>query len=186
MKKRALIILAEGFEETEAIVPIDVLRRAGVEVIVAGLGSTSITGAHGITVQTDIVLEKLAELPDAVIFPGGMPGAENLAGSRKVKELILTMSAKGKIVAAICASPALVLAPLGILSGKKAACYPGMEKNFSPDIEYANERIIQDGNIITSKGPATAFSFALKIAENLVGKNTADMIGKQMLYSGEK
>jgi 4-methyl-5(b-hydroxyethyl)-thiazole monophosphate biosynthesis len=182
MKKKALVILAEGFEETEAIVPIDVLRRCGIEVTVAGLGSDSITGAHGIIVQADTVLEKIKDLPDAIVLPGGMPGAENLAASAKVKDLIIAMNSKGRIVAAICASPALVLAPLGILDGKKAVCYPGMEKNFSPDTEHADEKIVQDGKIITSKGPGTALPFALKIAENLAGKNTADMIAKQMLY----
>ncbi|MFQ5952664.1 MAG: DJ-1/PfpI family protein, partial [Candidatus Omnitrophota bacterium] len=115
-------------------------------------------------------------------LPGGLPGAENLSKSAKMKDLILAMNSKNKIIAAICASPALVLAPLGVLKGKRAACYPSMEENFSPEIEYAEENIIQDGNIITSKGPATAFSFALKIAENLVGKDTADTVGRQMLY----
>ena len=111
-----------------------------------------------------------------------MPGAENLSKSTKIKDLILAMNSENKIIAAICASPALVLAPLGILNGKKAACYPGMEKSFTLDIKYTKEEIVQEGNIITSKGPGTAFSFALKVAENLVGKDTAEMIGKQMLY----
>ena len=181
MKKKAVIVLANGFEEVEAITPIDVLRRAGVDVIVAGLGSDLITGAHGIVIKTDIVLDKIEILPDAIIFPGGMPGAENLAKSSKVKDMVLAMNSKGRLIGAICASPALVLAPLGIIDGKKAACYPGMEENFSAKVEFTEEKVIQDGNVVTSRGPGTAFSFALKLAENLAGKETAKLIGKQML-----
>ena len=182
MKKKAMVVLAEGFEETETIIPIDVLRRAGVDVIIAGVNSDTVTGAHGVTFKTDMVLDKIEPLPDAVVLPGGMPGAENLAKSPKVKDLILAMNSKDNLIAAICASPALVLSPLGVLNGKMAACYPGMEENFSPEVRFEEERIIQDGNIITSRGPATAFSFALKIAESLVGKDTSDMVGRQMLY----
>jgi 4-methyl-5(b-hydroxyethyl)-thiazole monophosphate biosynthesis len=183
MKKRALVIIAEGFEEIEAITPVDVLRRAEVDVTVAGLGASSITGAHGVIIKTDIVLDDCDFLPDAVIFPGGLPGAENLASSVKVKNVVLKMSSEGRLIAAICASPALVLAPTGVLSGRTATCYPGLEKNFSPDVKFVKEKVVQDGNIITSRGPATALAFALKIAENLVGKAKADMLAQQMLFS---
>ena len=184
MSKKALIVLAQGFEETEAITPIDILRRAEVDVTIAGLGGDLITGAHGIPVKVDVIFEEYDSIPDAVIFPGGLPGAENLASSTKVKELITKMDSQDKIIAAICASPALVLAPTGVLKGKSAACYPGLEKNFSSDIKSVKQEVIQDGNIITSKGPATALAFGIKVAENLVGKAKADMIAQQMLYSG--
>ncbi|MGB2631265.1 MAG: DJ-1 family glyoxalase III [Candidatus Omnitrophota bacterium] len=183
MKKKAIVVLANGFEEVEAATPIDVLRRAGIDVIVAGLEDDTVTGAHGMMFKTDTVLEKIKTLPDAVIFPGGMPGAENLARSSKVKDMILAMDSGKKLIAAICASPALVLAPLGVLDGKKATCYPGMDENFSAKVKCAKEKVVQDGNVITSRGPGTAFDFSLKIAENLAGKETADMVGKQMLYS---
>jgi 4-methyl-5(b-hydroxyethyl)-thiazole monophosphate biosynthesis len=183
MEKRAMIIIAEGFEEVEAITPMDVLRRSGVDVALAGLGGNTITGAHGLVVKTDVIFEKYDSLFDALIIPGGMPGAENLAKSIKVKETILAMNSAGKLIAAICASPALVLAPTGILNGKTATCYPGMEKNFSPEIKFTKEKVIQDGNIITSRGAGTAALFAIRIAENLAGKDTADIVGEQMLYS---
>ena len=112
-----------------------------------------------------------------------LPGAENLASSTKVKELITKMDSQDKIIAAICASPALVLAPTGVLKGKSAVCYPGLEKNFSTDIKFVKQEVVQDGNIITSKGPATAFAFGIKVTENLTGKAKADMIAQQMLYS---
>lgn len=182
MAKKALIILADGFEEVEATTPIDILRRSEVEVIIAGLGKKEITGAHEITIKADVLFEEYNELPDAVVFPGGMPGAENLAISMKVKDLISKMNSAGKIIAAICASPALVLTPTGILKGKSATCYPGMEENFTSDIKRSSERVVQDGNVITSQGPATAFDFGLKVAENLIGKQKADMVAQQMLF----
>lgn len=182
MSKKALIILADGFEETEATVPIDILRRAEVDVTVAGLDGEMIAGAHGLSLVTDILFDEYSGMPDVVIFPGGMPGAENLANSIKVKDMVLKMNKEGRLVAAICASPALVLGPTGILNGKTATCYPGMEESFSPEVTFSSDAVVQDGNIITSRGPATAFSFGLKIAENLVGKEKAEMVGKGMLY----
>jgi protein deglycase len=184
MKKRAVIILAKGFEEVEVLTPFDILRRCGVDVTVAGLGSRIVEGGHGASVSGDIIFEAYSDMPDALILPGGMPGAENIASSTKVKDLMVNLLSKRKIVAAICASPALVLAPTGILSGKEATCYPGMEKSFPSDVKFSASEVVQDGNIITSRGPATAFAFGLKIAENLVGKNTADMVAGQMLYKG--
>ena len=183
MKRQALMILADGFEEIEAVAPVDVLRRAQVDITVAGLGSSSITGAHNITIETDVIFEDYNFLPDVVIFPGGLPGAENLAASVKVKDLILKMNSEEKIIAAMCASPALVLAPTGILSGRAATCYPGLEENFSPDIKFVEEEVVQDANVITSRGPATALVFGLSLAENLVGRTKADMIAEQMLFN---
>ncbi len=183
MSKKVLIIIAEGFEEIEVVSPIDVLRRAEVEVTTAGLGSNEITGAHVMAVKTDTVLDCYDDVPDVILLPGGMPGAENLAASAKVKDLIRSISSNGGFVAAICASPALVLSPLGILEGKSATCYPTMETNFSPEVKFSKERVVQDGNIITSRGPGTALEFALKVAENLVGKEKADMVAEQMLFS---
>ena len=182
MKKKAVIILAEGFEEVEAVTPIDVLRRAEVDVTVAGLGGLSVTGAHGISIKADILFQDHDHISDAVIFPGGLPGAENLAGSVKVKDFILKMNAEGGIIAAICASPALVLAPTGILKGISATCYPGLEKNFTPDIKFMKEKVVQDGNIITSRGPATALEFSLKIAENLAGDARVEILAEQLLF----
>ncbi len=182
MKKRALIILADGFEDIEAVTPVDILRRVNVEVTVAGLTNEMVKSARGTAIKADTLLENAGEGYDVVILPGGMPGAENLANSSKLKKMLLKMNSEGKLIAAICASPALVLSPLGLLDGKKATCFPGMEENFSAKVRASKEIVIQDGNIITSRGPATAFPFALKIAENLVGKDIAEMVARQTLY----
>ncbi|MFH1798701.1 MAG: DJ-1 family glyoxalase III [Candidatus Omnitrophota bacterium] len=180
--KKILIILAEGFEEAEAVIPIDIFRRLGIETVIAGLDDNFVTGSHGIVIKTDVLFENYSELPDAVVFPGGMPGAENLANSTKVKSLISRMNSAKKLIAAICASPALVLAPTGVLNAKTATCYPGLEKNFSSTIKFSEEKVVQDGNIITSRGAGTVFEFGLKIAENIVGKAKSDMTAQQMLY----
>jgi len=183
MKKKALVVLAEGFEEIEAVAPIDILRRAEVDVTVAGLRGDSVTGAHGVEIKADVVFGDYKLLPDAIVFPGGMPGAENLASSVELKDMVLKMHSGGKLIAAICASPAIVLAPEGILRGRTATCYPGLEKNFSPDVKFVKEEVVQDGNVITSRGPATALVFGLKIAENLAGKAKTDMLAGQMVYA---
>jgi len=184
MDKKAVIVLAQGFEEIEAVTPIDILRRAGVNVVVAGLRSKSVKGAHDITINTDVVFGEIDYIPDVLVLPGGTPGAERLAASIELRNLINNMFEDGKLVAAICASPALVLAPSGILEGKKATCYPGMEENFSSSVRVSGDKVVQDGNVITSRGPATALEFSLKIVENIIGKETADLIGeKTLLYS---
>jgi 4-methyl-5(b-hydroxyethyl)-thiazole monophosphate biosynthesis len=182
MKKNILVILAEGFEEVEAVTPIDLLRRCEANVITAGLGTDNVVSGHGITFKTDVIFEENADLPDAIIFPGGQPGAENLKNSVKVLDLITKMNDKKKLIAAICASPALVLAPTGILNGKKATCYPGLEKSFAPGVRFVKEDVVKDGNIITSRGPGTAFAFSIRIAEEIVGREKARMVAEQMLY----
>lgn len=181
MLKKAVVILAEGFEDIEAVTPVDILKRSGINVTVAGLGGKTIKGSRGTSINADIILDDYSAVPDAVILPGGSGGAENLARSPKVKELIKAVDSKGGIVAAICASPALVLAPTGILDGKKATCFPGMEENFSFKVKHVKEKVVQDGNIITSQGPATAIAFSLKIVEALVGAKTAEAVAKATL-----
>jgi 4-methyl-5(b-hydroxyethyl)-thiazole monophosphate biosynthesis len=181
MPKTALVIFAEGFEEVEAVASVDVLRRAGVRVTLAGVKSLIVKGSRNIGVQTDVLLKGIKDLPDAVILPGGLPGAMNLAKSGEVAKLVKQMSEAGKLVAAICAAPAVVLAPLGILDGKKATCYPGCEPDFSSKIVYSKEGVVVDGNIITSQGPGTALEFALVIAALLEGKEMADIVRGKML-----
>ena len=179
--KTALVILAEGFEEVEAIAPVDVLRRAGARVTIAGVTDLRVKSSRKMGVEADILLKDLVEMPDAVILPGGLPGATNLAKSEEVAKFVKKMNAAGKIVAAICAAPAAVLAPLGILDGKKATCYPGCETDFSSKTVHSKERVVVDGNIITSQGPGTALEFALEIAVRLVGKDMADNVRGKML-----
>jgi 4-methyl-5(b-hydroxyethyl)-thiazole monophosphate biosynthesis len=181
MAKKAIIVLAEGFEEIEAVTSIDILRRAEIDITVAGLGNLNVKGSRGLIVTADKKLDEAGIDYDACIFPGGMPGATNLANSEKVKKLIQKMESAGKIIAAICASPAIVLGPVGILKNKSATCYPGMEQNFKSDVKYKDNDVVVDGNIITSRGPATALLFSLAIVKKLVGKEIADRIKKAVL-----
>ena len=181
MGKRAIVILADGFEEIEAITGIDVLRRAGVEVTVCGLNSERIKGSKGIIIVADKILEGNEIEYDACVLPGGMPGAENLAASDKVKKILLDMDNQGKIIAAICAAPAVVLATLGILNDKSATCYPGMEENFSDTTDYKKDDVVIDENVITSRGPATALKFSIAIVDALCGQAIAQKISNATL-----
>ncbi len=181
MAKKALVVLAEGFEEIEAIAPIDILRRAGIRVTVVGLNDRHVKSSRNLTVQADILLKDLAEDMDAVILPGGMPGATHLARSVELAVLVKKMGKEGKVVAAICAAPAAVLAPLGILDGKKATCYPGCEADFSKSTVYSKESVVVDGNLITSRGPGTALEFSLEIVRHLVGKEMVEILCEKMI-----
>jgi len=181
MKKTALVVLADGFEEIEAVTPIDTLRRAGVEVIVAGVGKREITGAHDLTFETDLMLEQYQGTPDAVILPGGMPGAANLQESGALKDLLQSMKRSGKIIAAICASPAVVLAPNGILDGKRATCFPGFENDLGPKVKFSTDRVVTDGQVITSRGPGTAMEFSLEIVRRLVNGDKAEQLIQKMV-----
>jgi 4-methyl-5(b-hydroxyethyl)-thiazole monophosphate biosynthesis len=181
MNKNVLVILAEGFEEIEAVTPIDVLRRAELNVTVAGVGSKTIRGAHGVRFQADTTLNQYKDLPDAVILPGGMPGAQNLANSKEVREILTKMNSQNKLIGAICAAPALVLAPSGILEGKKATCYPGFENHFNSSTQFSPARVVVDGHIITSRGPGSALEFALELVEKLAGKEKAESLSQGLL-----
>ncbi|HNV86361.1 MAG TPA: DJ-1/PfpI family protein [Candidatus Omnitrophota bacterium] len=184
MPKKALIILAEGFEEIEALTPIDVLRRAEVEVVIAGLTGKTVRGSHGVRLAADLVLNEYKGEPDALILPGGMPGSANLGQSKEVAGWIKKMADEGKMVAAICAAPALVLAPTGILDGRKATCYPGCERHFPSAVKFTQDRVCVDGNLITSQGPGSAFEFALILAEHLAGREKARTLREGMLVKG--
>ncbi len=182
MKKRAVVILAEGFEEIEAVVPIDILRRSGVEVIVAGLSGLEIKGSREVNIKADCLIDDIPEEFDALILPGGGPGAKNLAASEKVANLIKMQNDKHGIIAAICASPAVVLNSTGILAGKKVTCYPSHENDFNSNVTYTKDCVVIDGNIITSAGPGTAFEFSLTLAKILAGEEIAQTVGKATLY----
>lgn len=174
------VLLAEGFEEIEAITVIDVLRRAGVELKTVGIGSKTITGTHGIPVTCDMCsCEAKAEGLEMVILPGGMPGTTNLGNSEKVAEYVNYCKDNNKWICAICAAP-MVLGKLGILQGKKAVCYPGCEGGLT-GAEIVKEAVVVDGKVVTSMGPGTATQFALKLAEILKGKEAADQVSSDML-----
>jgi 4-methyl-5(b-hydroxyethyl)-thiazole monophosphate biosynthesis len=183
MKKRAVIVLAEGFEEIEAVVPIDLLRRAGIDVCIAGINPKNqcVTGSHGISIRVDTDLKDLAGDFDACIFPGGLPGADNLAVSEYVRSLIQKMHSQKKIIAAVCASPAVLLAPLGVLDNRAATCFPGMEDDFPKTTRYTNDPVAVDGHLITSRSAGTAVKFALAIIQVLINPQAADSVRAKIL-----
>lgn len=181
MGKRAVVALAPGFEDIEAVTPIDVLRRAGVDVIVAAVGEKQVTSAHDVTFEADTTLGEITDIPDVLILPGGLPGSENLGECIQLKELAQEVLNNGGICAAICAAPAYTLAAWGMLEGKSATCYPGFEEKFPASATYCTSPVVIDGNIVTSRGPGTAFEFALTLAELLTDKATADGLRTGML-----
>jgi len=174
------VLLAEGFEEIEAIAIIDTLRRAEFTVTTAGLAGISVTGAHTITIQADTTLAKLtAATLGAVVLPGGMPGAANLAASSAVITLLQQVRAAGKPVAAICAAP-LVLDKAGLIKGKRITCYPGFESQCT-SATVTSERVQVDGDLVTARGPGAAIEFALALI-TLYGKpDTAAKLRQAMI-----
>lgn len=179
---KVAVILADGFEEIEAVTVIDVLRRCGVSVDVIGLSRGCTEGAHGIKIIPDMHINDVyPEKYDAVVLPGGDPGYINLRENSRVIEMIRDLHEKGRLIAAICASPS-VLSDAGILKGKKATIYPGMEEEVRKGGgSFREDPVVVDGNIVTSRGPATALLFALRLAEVLVGKEKSMEVGKALL-----
>jgi len=179
---RALVFLATGFEEIEASTIVDILRRCGVETTVAGLVPYPVEGAHGMKFVPDRPIGGLTVRDfDAVVCPGGAPGFENLRKDRRVIAMIKEAFNSNKLVAAVCASPA-VLSDAGVLEGKTCTIYPGMEGELEKGGGKPREdMIVVDGNIITSRGPATALPFALKLAEKLAGKEVAEKVRRETL-----
>lgn len=166
--KRVLVPLAEGFEELEAVTIIDVLRRAGIEVVVASLAGSPVTGSHGIRIATDTPLAALAEQEfDMIALPGGMPGAEHLQKDPRIAEIVRSLHEKGRPVAAICAAP-MVLAAAGVLDGHRATSYPGFLKDAGKAV-VVDEPVVTDRGVITSRGPGTALDFALTLVAELAG-----------------
>ena len=175
------VVLAEGFEEIEALAPVDVLRRAGAEVCVVGVGALAITGGHGITVQCDARIDDgdPQAVFEAVVLPGGMPGAENLAGSEAVGAVVRGVARRQGVVAAICAAPAVVLEPLGVLSGRRCTCYP----TFSDRIVSAtvvDAEVVVDNNLITASAAGVALRFGLAIVERVCSRAAAERVGQSM------
>jgi len=179
MNKKTVIVLADGFEEIEAITPIDVLRRCGVEITVAGLDGISVTGAHGVEFQADCELRTVkAENIGMLILPGGMPGAQHLHDSGMVVEMVRDVYAGGGYVAAICAAP-IVLGRAGILTGKQVTAYPGFESRLGGAAYTGNVTEI-DGRIITGKGPGASFAFSRRLAEALGKQQAIKTVYEQM------
>ena len=179
---KALVFLASGFEEIETVTIVDVLRRAGVKVTVAGLTPNMVEGKHGIKIVPDKPIDdvKVNDF-DAVVVPGGNPGYKNLRNDPRVIDIIKKAFGSNKLVAAICAGPA-VLSDAGTLEGKACTIYPGMENELRKGGgKPKQDMIVVDGNIVTSRGPATALPFVLKLAEKLAGKQVAEAVSKKTL-----
>ncbi len=174
--------LADGFEEVEALAPVDILRRVGCEIkTVSIMPSKTVVGTHGVPVEADIMFDD-TDFADAdmIVFPGGLPGATNLADHAGVEKLIKKQYADGKRIAAICASPAFVLAKTGVLQGKKATCYPGLEDKLEGATAVSDE-VITDGNVTTSRGPATAMAFAIELVRLMAGESKAKEVSGDLL-----
>lgn len=178
---KSFVFLAEGFEEIEALTVIDVMRRAGMDVkSVSITDKKEVTGAHGIKVVSDLTFKE-ADFYESewLILPGGLPGAENLHNFQPLNDLLTVH--KGKI-AAICAAPAVVLAPLGLLDGRKATCYPGFEDACKANgAEMENSHVVSLEKLVTGQGPAAATSFALAIVANSLGEYAARQVADGML-----
>ncbi len=178
---KAVVVLADGFEEVEAVTPIDLLRRAGVTVVIAGLESLTAKGARGVVFGCDTTLDAVDDW-DALILPGGGPGAQRLSESDIVKKAVERSLERGTWLAAICAAPAAVLGTHGFLQGKRFTGYPGTEKDGFGG-RYVVEPVVVDGRLITSRGVATASSFALMLVEKLAGADKAAEVARAVLLS---
>lgn len=177
---KVVIILADGFEELEAVAVIDVLRRAGIEVVSAGLHEGPVSSTRNIKIIPDTVIDTVASDDfDMLVLPGGMPGAANLNADARVRDLIRDFNSKGKMTGAICAAP-YVLADAGILDGKRVTSYPSFKDKLGSAI-YEEKTVVEDGNILTSRGPGTALCFALAIVEKLAGREKAEQVKEAML-----
>ena len=179
--KKAFIFLATGFEETEAIGTADVLLRGGVDAkLVSVTGNHVVTGSHGIRVTADLLFDETDfDDADALILPGGMPGATNLNAHEGLKQLLVRQHDAGRYVAAICAAPT-VLGQAGILKGKKATVYPGFEAPLT-GAEIIKTSVVTDGNVITGHGPGLVYVFGLAILEALQGKTAAEKTAAGLL-----
>mgnify|MGYP001770628586 CR=1 FL=1 len=177
---KVAVILAEGFEEVEAIAPIDALRRAGVEVLIAGLSKEPVASARNVRIVPDVSVDELkADELDMIVLPGGAGGVERLKQDPRVERLIKEMQAKKRFIGAICAAPT-ALAKFGVLEGKRATVYPTLVEEIKP-AEFVDQKVVEDENVITSQGPGTALEFGLKLVEKLMGKEKAQEVAKRML-----
>ena len=183
---KVYVLLADGFEEIEALTPVDMLRRAAVEVVtVSIMGREDVNGSLGIIVKADAVLGADIELgkmmdADMLVLPGGGKGTENLAASGKVAEIINAFNDDKKYMAAICAAPS-VYGRLGLLNGKKATCFPGFEK-YLEGAEYAVGSVVRDGRFITAKGMGASTDFALELVKVLVSEEKAGELASKIQY----
>ena len=178
------VFLADGFEEVEALTSVDVLRRAGIPVTTVSINpGREVTGAHGVTVVADSLFDD-NDYSDAewLVLPGGIPGAPNLMAHDGLRDALMAQDERGAKIAAICASPAVVLGPLGILQGRVAVCYPGLE-NTVEGVDWIDSMVAVDGHVVTGRGPAAATAFALAIIEQTMGADKAAEVAAGLLYT---
>ena len=177
------VFLADGFEEIEALTPVDLMRRAGIETLTVGVTGRTVTGAHGIAVTADVTADAV-DLKEAemIVLPGGAPGYLNLEASDFVQSAVDACVAMGRYIAAICAAPT-ILGRKGLLKGRRATCYPGMEGELE-GAAFTEDSVACDGRFITSRGVGTAIDFALKLIETLTDGETARRIGASICHKG--
>ncbi len=174
--------LANGFEDIEALAPIDILRRGEVEVVTVSVGdSLYVETAHGVTVKADVLVAD-ADFSDAdmLVLPGGMPGTRNLGMCEKLRKALVAQNEKGGLIAAICAAP-MVLGGLGLLNGHRATCYPGFEEHLE-GAEYLEESVVVSGNITTGRGPGAAMAFGYQLLSNFVEADVVEALKTGMIY----
>jgi len=181
-KKSVLIPVADGTEELEAVAIIDVLRRAGAAVTVASVtGNRQITASRGVVMVADVLIEECLEMEfDLVVLPGGIPGAEHLRDSADLTHILTRQREKKRLYGAICASPAVVLEHHGLLKGRQATCHPGFVDHLETK-DRVDDRVVVDGNCLTSRGPGTAVEFALALVEGLYGKDKCEEVAAPMV-----
>ena len=179
---RVYVFIAEGFEEVEALTPIDVLRRCGADVVAVSIATDmKVRGAHGVEVECNQLLSQTDfDDAEALIIPGGMPGAKNLSESRALCQLLKDHAERGTLLCAICAAP-FVLGINDLLKGKRATCYPGFE-TYLHNATYTGALVESDGQIITAKGPGAAAEFAFAIADRLAGTDVSAQVREQMFF----
>ena len=173
MAKRVIVPVANGFEEIEAVTIIDILRRAGLDVVVAGVEGTDVVGSHDIALRCDAMIDECKDA-EAIVLPGGMPGSRRLRENDVVRGCIARLHAEGKLLAAICAAPT-VLESCGVLEGRRATSHPNHTNEMKRCI-YVNDAVVVDGNIITSRGAGTAIQFSAAVVRYLIDDKTADDI----------
>ena len=179
MEKNCLVPVADGSEELEAVAIVDVLRRAGANVIIAALEDTVITGSKGVKLMADCLLSECAgETFDLIALPGGMPGAGSLRDSALLIDLLKRQADEGRLYGAICASPVIALHPHGLIRGKRFTCHPNFTQGIGEGL--SEEPVVVDGNLVTSRGAGTAVDFALTLVELLFGKEKTQEVRKGM------
>lgn len=178
-----IVIIADGTEDIEAVTPIDLLRRGGVTVTVASVSQKTVTCSNGTRIEADLLLTEVNHTPDILVIPGGHKGSENIAASQKAREMIREQVKQKKLLGSICAAPALVLAPLGVLNHARATCYPGYETAFHSSTQYIRDKVVKDNSIITGRGPGCAFEFSLALIEYLCGSEKSQEIAQKTQFN---